>query len=523
MQETFEYIKQAFELKSQQCYKQAIEMLYKALEIESDNIEILFQLGELYFLLKNFARASQYLDKVIAKNENHIEALKILGKIASYSKDLEKACKIAEKCLDIDNSIENILDLINIYSKMNSLSKLDTLAQENDLILYAIAKAYYDNNKLDISKEYLEKALNINNENEDALVLLGKIYFDENEFDKSKNIFNNFSKTTENPEILNYLGLFALEDLKFIDAIKHFAKASSINKQNHKYLYNLANAYFYNGWQKEALDSYKKAICLAPENNGYRYSLAYLYYEQKVFDKAQKEIDYILEQDAEYPLAHVLNALLKFEKKDFLGAQSELENNIKNGINDNFTLVSLAKVYTELALFEKAETTLLQVLAKTQSLTYKSQLAEIYIAQKNYEKAIEIVDEILKENENFIYAYELGAKTYFAQNNLEKTKEFAQNSLSLDMNFASGYYYLSLVRFEEKDYDEAIECMKRAILYDTDNANYYAKMSEIYKSKEDFKSALEYIKEAESISPTIEYQMMYKELASLNRKNLTKK
>ena len=65
--------------------------------------------------------------------------------------------------------------------------------------------------------------------------------------------------------------------------------------------------------------------------------------------------------------------------------------------------------------------------------------------------------------------------------------------------------------------------MKRAILYDTDNANYYAKMSEIYKSKEDFKSALEYIKEAESISPTTEYQMMYKELASLNRKNLTKK
>ena len=57
--EAVEYIKQAFELKSQQCYKQAIEMLYKALEIENDNVEILFQLGELYYLLKNFARSSQ--------------------------------------------------------------------------------------------------------------------------------------------------------------------------------------------------------------------------------------------------------------------------------------------------------------------------------------------------------------------------------------------------------------------------------------------------------------------------------
>ena len=56
MQETIEYIKQAFELKSQQCYKQAIEMLYKALEIENNNLEILFQLGELYFLLNNLLR-----------------------------------------------------------------------------------------------------------------------------------------------------------------------------------------------------------------------------------------------------------------------------------------------------------------------------------------------------------------------------------------------------------------------------------------------------------------------------------
>ena len=72
MQETIEYIKQAFELKSQQCYKQAIEMLYKALELESDNIEILFQLGELYFLLNNFARSQQYLEKVLLQNENHV-------------------------------------------------------------------------------------------------------------------------------------------------------------------------------------------------------------------------------------------------------------------------------------------------------------------------------------------------------------------------------------------------------------------------------------------------------------------
>ena len=45
--QVIDYIKQAFELKESKNYKPAIEMLYKALEIENDNVEILFQIGEL--------------------------------------------------------------------------------------------------------------------------------------------------------------------------------------------------------------------------------------------------------------------------------------------------------------------------------------------------------------------------------------------------------------------------------------------------------------------------------------------
>ena len=62
--ESIEYIKQAFELKEQKYYKPAIEMLYKALEIENDNPEILYQTGELYFLLNDYERALKYLEKV---------------------------------------------------------------------------------------------------------------------------------------------------------------------------------------------------------------------------------------------------------------------------------------------------------------------------------------------------------------------------------------------------------------------------------------------------------------------------
>ena len=238
MQETIEFIKQAFDLKSQKCYKQAIEMLYKALELENDNPEILFQLGELYFLLRNLPRASHYLEKVLQKNENHIETLKLMQKIYVFSDEKELAFKTAEKIFELQKNPENLVELIKTSAKTNNFKKIEALEnsdQTNDKVLFEIANAYYGNEDFATAKNKLEKALNINPQNDDALVLLGKIYFDENNFEKSKEIFNSFPKTTENAEVLNYLGLFALEDLKFIEAIKYFSKASNLNKKNHKY------------------------------------------------------------------------------------------------------------------------------------------------------------------------------------------------------------------------------------------------------------------------------------------------
>lgn len=110
---------------------------------------------------------------------------------------------------------------------------------------------------------------------------------------------------------------------------------------------------------------------------------------KKNFDKAQKEIDYILEHNPEYGLAHVLNALLKFEKKDFLGAQIELENNLKANTEDNFTLVAISKVYRELSMYEKAQNAISKVISQNpESLNYQCQLAEIFIAEKKIQRSI---------------------------------------------------------------------------------------------------------------------------------------
>ena len=117
-EEILNYIKRAFELKNQECYKQSIEMLYKALAIEPDNTELLYQIGELYYLLLNYPRAIQYAEKVLEVTPNHIETLTLLKNIYINQNEIASAKDTAEKIYSIDNSEKNLVDIVKLYGSI---------------------------------------------------------------------------------------------------------------------------------------------------------------------------------------------------------------------------------------------------------------------------------------------------------------------------------------------------------------------------------------------------------------------
>lgn len=516
--EVLEYIREAFSLRSQELYKPAIEMLYKALAMDNDNIEVLFQLGEVYFLMKNYDRATKYLEQVLAQSPKHLESLKLLQKMCLEEEYFSEALTFSEQIFKIEKISENFKNLIINYSKLNQINKL--IKHENNELntpetVYEIANAYYKNGKV-------KKALDLLNKyphEENLKLLIGRIYFETNELEKAKEIFDTIPTTTENAQVLNYKGLYALEEMNFIDAIKYFSKATSISKHNPIYFYNLGNAYFFNGWMKEAKQAYSKAIYLAPDNMDYRYSLSYLYYETEQYDNCKKEADAILSTCPTHTATRTLKALLLNRENEYSKAKEVLEKNIQDGAKDDFTLVSLGKTYALLDMYSKAEKVIKEVIEKNpKNLNYISDLADIYIKEKLYDKALDLAQKTVKLNPNYIYGYVLTAKIAELKGDFDLMKEYSQEALSLDMNCSEAYYTLAKVRKNEKDFEEAIECMKRAIIHDLTNPKYYAEMSELYKEIKDYKTALDYISEAESMSNSTEYKYMYSELVKINRK-----
>lgn len=516
--ECVDYIKQAFELKESQNYKVAIELLYKALELENDNVEILFQLGELYFLLNNYSRARQYISKVLQISPEHLNALQLAKTINEREGNDTKVLEFAKILFEKHPSSQTLNELLKVMINLKMFAQTEQYQNSEYFtpeVKLDCANALYDANEKEKAKALLSEC---DMKDEKAILLSGKIKFDENKIEESKEIFSQI-KNSQNPEVLNYKGLFELENMNFIEAIKDFSKAISIDKTNSRYFYNLGNAYFYNGWMEEAQKAYRNALLITPENLDYRYSLAYLYYAEKEFTKAEKETNAIIDIMPLHSQARVLRALLLENKKEYIKAQEILEENLKNGYDDDFTKSSLSRIYAELSNFGKAETLISEILDKNpENLSYITDLADIYIKERNYDGALALVQRSLEINPNYISGHIMGAKIAGLKGDYVQSKDFAQEALSLDISCPEGYYYIALAREHEGDIDEAVECMKRAILYDLNNSEYYRKMCELYQLKKDYKTALEYITEAENINPSNEYKYIYSELVKINRK-----
>lgn len=502
--EVVDYIKKSFELKHEGQYKPAIEMLYKALSLDGDNIEILAQLAHLYELLGNFQRALYYVEKVLESDKNHLDCMLLLKEIRIAQGEFEEAKKVAEKIYEIQPTPANMAEKIKILNKLGEFDKICELEKSekelNDEVLHEIACACLNNGDLPKALEMLQSAHKKNDKNEKNVLLLAKLYYENGDFENSKKLFSELEKISQSAEVYNYLGLFKLNERLYEKAIAFFSKAQKKEEQNAQYTYNLASAYFLKGWFDEALKYFTRSIALEPDNVNYHYSLAYVFYQKKQYDKALMELNFIKTLDDRHEMSMVLNALIIAKQGDLLNARNQLEEIIKSNPDDDFAISALSKIYKEFSQIDLAKQMIQRALElKPDSTDYLSDLIELEIEQKNYEKALEMAEKMVSLNEKYVYARVSLAKIYLELKDFENLYDTAQKIIKIDPNCPEGYYYNAIALFEQGDTVFAIESLKKSISLDLNNAMLYVKMSEFYQDLNDIKLAYDWAKEASEI------------------------
>lgn len=521
--EILTYITQSFDLKRQGYYKQAIEMLYKALAIEGNNVEILSQLADLYFLLGNDERVRQYSEKTLDINPQHLECLKLLAKLEIKNNNLEKAKEIAGKILEISSSSEYVAEYISILRRLGDFNAIKEYKDSHEItdkkVIYEIASAYADKSKYQDAISMIEPLVAGGCEDSEILTLLGILYYNVFDLYRSKAVFQMLENKEDNYVCMHYLGLFALDEGKFMDGINYLQKALILNPTNAQYAFDLANAYYLNGWIDEAVKFFNEAIIKEPDNKEFLYALAYLYYRNGDYEKTRGTVFKIFKIDENYLPAKILSALVKLETKDVLGARFELEQLVDLESEDDFAIFSLAKIYLELGLYEKAKTYMERALElKYDSLEYMCEYINIVIQEGNYEFAQKLVDKVKEVSENYFDNWVLQARIYDATENCVALFDTAQKLIEMDSNRYEGYYFNALALYVSEDVLFAIESLKKAISLNVNDASLYVLMSQFYQSIGRNEEALMYLDEATNIEPSAKNKELYMNLVSTVRR-----
>lgn len=337
-------LQEGFALKNKGHYKHAIEVFYKALEEDSNSTELMLEIANLYYKMQNEEKALSYIEQILNKNPEHIEALKLLEQIFIDKNALAEAEQTAKNIYCISHKTS---DLVQIFKLLNEQGKFDEIFEykvesPNSKIYLEQARALYNKKEFEKAENILNQALESEPENQELLLLLGQIYYAQNKKDECIKILNKLSENNQNPELLNFCGAVESYQGNFNAARDFVKRAIKLSPQNDEYYFNLANIYFKQGDTKFAKLYYNHAIALKPENPNYHFALANLYYSGKHYKRALEELQ------GNFFEAKLLKAIILYDTGYLALAKKELNELSKEQPNNPILIDYQARINSEL-------------------------------------------------------------------------------------------------------------------------------------------------------------------------------
>lgn len=129
--------------------------------------------------------------------------------------------------------------------------------------------------------------------------------------------------------------------------------------------------------------------------------------------------------------------------------------------------IEVLKIQSDIALkmkdYGKAEAVFNDVLTERQLPWATLGVAKIRYEQENYEEAKVILNDLIKENANYVFAHDLLAKVYRIQGNLKESQKILQEAISKSPKAILRQKELANVSFENEDYEASEAAFKRVL------------------------------------------------------------
>lgn len=236
----------------------------------------------------------------------------------------------------------------------------------------------------------------INNNLQDALN-----YFKTANYESAVESFLKVLKSdSNNPNLLNNIGLCYSKLAKDELAIEYFIKALSFNPKSVQTYVNLADIYYKSKNIIEGINLLENGVTLMPNEIALKHYLSRFYLEDCRYDLAMDQLFEILDIDSDNLDAYWDLGNIQFEMGDYDSAVANYET-VLDKINDNAVLY------------------------------YQTAIA--YEANDNLDKAISNHLKALSCNENFHPSYKKLGILFMARNDIEGAIEYFEDYLKFDL------------------------------------------------------------------------------------------
>ena len=150
----------------------------------------------------------------------------------------------------------------------------------------------------------------------------------------------------------------------------------------------------------------------------------------------------------------------------------------------------------------------------TQDVRYY--LAESYFLDEEYEKALNLYQEISRKEKNKGYAECYIGASYAKLGDTDRAKEMFEKSISLGNE--EGYHYLSKMYYDLGDYDKAIENEKEFMERREPDGTSYMLLAKSYCKDKKFKQAIQAVEEGIALDDNEKQALLFEEIVIYEQK-----
>ena len=188
-----EYFFQALSQRGIENYEKAISALKKCVEIQPDNVAVFYELGKNYKALEEFDLAEKNLNKALSEKKENIDILTELYDVyyltQNYTKAIEVATKLSKYNIDYYEDLANLYVRVEDYQKaLEALDYIDAREGESDYRDALRGKIFAENPDKSLEENYLLEQLENNPSATNGYLALMYFYATQNKLEKTYQI-----------------------------------------------------------------------------------------------------------------------------------------------------------------------------------------------------------------------------------------------------------------------------------------------------------------------------------------------